>query len=203
MRTVCQTVYGYEELSESAKHTALDAHRYCEVEFREWWDAVYEDATHIGAILGIEIDEIWFSGFSCQGDGACFEGRYRYRAGWKRALDSFVGGPDLQILTEIGRQLRDAQHPHFYQLEATVKHRGRYCHEFTTEIDVFPPDLPVGAMWESRHGSHEEIPEALRRFMRWIYRSLEREHDWLTSDEAVAEAITARGYEFDEDGNPA
>jgi hypothetical protein len=38
--------------------------------------------------------------------------------------------------------------------------------------------------------------------MRWIYKSLEREYNYLTSDEAVAESLDANEYdfEFNEDG---
>jgi hypothetical protein len=46
----------------------------------------------------------------------------------------------------------------------------------------------------------EELAEALRAFMKWIYRQLEREYDYLTSDEAIAESIIANEYEFTEEG---
>lgn len=42
--------------------------------------------------------------------------------------------------------------------------------------------------------------EALRDLARWLYRQLEREYDYLTSDEAVDEAIVANEYSFTVDG---
>ena len=89
--TVHTEVFGYHELSEKAKEAALDAWAQ-ENEFFN--DFVYEDAVRVAELLGIEIDSkpvklmngstrydpaIFFSGFWSQGDGACFEGSYRYR----------------------------------------------------------------------------------------------------------------------------
>ena len=39
--------------------------------------------------------------------------------------------------------------------------------------------------------------------MRWSYRLLEREYEYLTSDDAIKETIEANEYEFDENGNLA
>lgn len=44
------------------------------------------------------------------------------------------------------------------------------------------------------------VIEALRDLARWLYRQLEREYDYLTSDEAVDEAILANEYSFTVDG---
>ena len=46
---------------------------------------------------------------------------------------------------------------------------------------------------------HEDVKDALRSFMRWIYKQLNEEHDYLTSDEAIDEALADKM--FDEDGN--
>ena len=42
--------------------------------------------------------------------------------------------------------------------------------------------------------------EALRDLARWLYRQLEREYDYLTSDESVDDAIRANNYTFTETG---
>ena len=44
------------------------------------------------------------------------------------------------------------------------------------------------------------VIEVLRDLARWLYRQLEREYDYLTSDEAVDEAIVANEYSFTVDG---
>lgn len=46
----------------------------------------------------------------------------------------------------------------------------------------------------------ETLTEALRDFNRWIYKALEKEYEYLTSDEAVEESIRTNAYEFTKDG---
>jgi len=55
--------------------------------------------------------------------------------------------------------------------------------------------------WQDMTADAEDVvSEALRDLARWLYRQLEREYEFLTSDEAVDEAITANDYSFMESG---
>ena len=85
----------------------------------------------------------------------------------------------------------ELQRIHFYTLLATVVHTGRYNHEYSTTIDT---------EGFTEKESEESLIELLRDFMRWIYRLLEKEYDWLNSDEEVEETIRANEYEFTESG---
>lgn len=44
------------------------------------------------------------------------------------------------------------------------------------------------------------VIEAMRELARWLYRQLEREYEYLSSDETVDEAIAVNDYTFTEDG---
>jgi hypothetical protein len=89
------------------------------------------------------------------------------------------------------------QRRNFYQLRAEASHRGHYYHEYCMAISV-ERDSPT---WQDMTADAEDvITEALRDLARWLYRQLEREYDYLTSDEAVDEAITANEYTFTEAG---
>ena len=46
----------------------------------------------------------------------------------------------------------------------------------------------------------DDMTDALREFADWIYAALAAEHDWLTSDETVAENIVANEYEVTAEG---
>ena len=46
----------------------------------------------------------------------------------------------------------------------------------------------------------EIVTEALRDLADWLYRQLEREYEYLTSDESVEETIIANEYTFTEAG---
>lgn len=191
------SVFTFDQLDDNAKEKAREWYRECALNY-DWWDCVYEDAKTAGELLGIDIDEIGFSGFWSEGDGAHFTGTYSYRKGSVQAVASYTGGSDEELIA-IAKRLQRVQRRNFYRLCATVRHHGHYQHEYCTEIEVYPYDN-VYIMTDDWEG---EVMDALRDFMRWIYRQLEREYTWLTSDENVDEGIRANGYEFYEDGTLA
>jgi hypothetical protein len=49
-------------------------------------------------------------------------------------------------------------------------------------------------------GAEDAIITALRDLARWLYRQLEREYEYQTSDAVVDEAILANDYTFTETG---
>lgn len=59
-------------------------------------------------------------------------------------------------------------------------------------------DGPTGQ--DATVDAEESVIEALRDLARWLYRQLEREYDYLSSDEVVDEVIAANGYTFTETG---
>jgi len=133
-RAITKYVYKFDELSESAKQKAIDDYRQDGIDY-DWYDAVYEDARQIGEILGIKIDNIYFSGFSNQGDGACFEGSYAYTKGNTKEIKDHA--PQDEELHRIARELQKLQKKNFYSLSAKVKQSGHYSHEYCTEIEVY------------------------------------------------------------------
>ena len=55
--------------------------------------------------------------------------------------------------------------------------------------------------WQDMTADAEDVvTEALRDLARWLYRQLEREYDYLSSDEVVDETILANGHTFTEIG---
>lgn len=199
-RTIEKTVYTFDELSDDAKEKARDWYREGALH-DDWYDCTFEDAKRCGALLGIDIERIYFSGFCSQGDGACFEGEYQYRKGWRRALRDEVGGDDLRELEDIGERLQETQRRAFYQITATTRQRGHYMHSGCMAVSVEATTPAGDDICEGFIDIEEDVTDALRLFADWIYTSLEREHDYLTSDESVDEMIEANEYEFDEDGD--
>lgn len=192
----------FSELSDSAKQTAIEKYREDGMH-DEWWDAVYDDAERVAEILGVDFDRkrngkeptIYFSGFSSQGDGACFEGDYRYAKGAVKAIRAYA--PTDKELHRIAQALQDVQRKNFYRLRAYCKHSGHYYHEFCMTVSVEDNDNSYRDIGEAE----DDITELLRDFARWIYRQLEAESDYLNSEEAITENIEANDYDFDEEGN--
>ena len=206
---ICTTVYRIDELSDAAKSRAKTWYRELGPQ-DDWWDAVYDDFERVCDILGVNLKTkpvrllgggtrqkpcIWFSGFWSQGDGACFEAGVRYAKGSVAEIKAYA--PQDAELHRIATALQDLQRRNFYQLSADVTHRGRYYHEFCMDIAV-DRDSPTSQPLTD--DAEAGITEALRDLARWLYRQLQAEHDHLTSDEAIEEAISINEYTFTENG---
>ena len=203
------TVYRLIELSGDAKDKARAWYREGGFD-HDWYDAVFEDFQRVAEILGLKLKCrtvrlmgggtrrepcIWFRGFWSQGDGACFEAFYAYRKGAPRRIREYA--PQDTALHRIADALQAIQRRNFYQLRAEASHRGHYCHEYCMGISV-ERDSPT--YQDMTADAEEGVIEALRDLARWLYRQLEREYDYLSSDDVVDEAIIANGYTFTEAG---
>lgn len=203
-------VYRLDELSDEAKEKARAWYRDGAFEY-DWYDCVYEDFESICKILGLRLDTravslygggtrgkpcIWFSGFWNQGDGACFEGRYSHAKAAPRKIRAHA--PKDEELHRIADALQAIQRRNFLQIHAVVTHRGRYYHENSMAISV-ERDSPTSQ--EMTSDAEDAVIEALRDLACWLYRQLEREYEYLTSDAVVDEAILANEYTFTEDGH--
>ena len=205
MRTLLKNVYTYDELDEAAKQKARDWWAQHVFEDSCDWEFVYEHAVQMGNLLGINIDTragtrhepcIWFSGFSSQGDGALFEGTYRYKKGAVKAIKAECNDAEL---IRIAQALQDVQRKHFYKLHATCSPRGHYSHSGCMDVDVYHYE----DQYRDIGDAEDEIRQLMRDFADWIYANLEAAYTYQTSDEVVEDAIRANGYEFDEDGGVA
>ena len=206
---ISTTVYRLNELPDCAKDRARTWYREGGFDY-DWYDAVYEDFQHIAEILGIRLKTrntrliggrtrqdpcIWFSGFWSQGDGAAWEGTYSYRK--SAAAELRVYAPKDKTLQRIAETLQAAQRQNFYQLRADVTHRGIYYHASTMAVSV---SRDSAAAVEVIGDAGSIVTDALRDLANWLYRQLEQEYDYLTSDEAVDETLVVGGYTFTEEG---
>lgn len=207
VRIVETPVYTFDELSDDAKERARDWYREG-IESEELTD--YDDWETIAEILGVEFKRhdvqlmgggtrsdpcIYWSGFSSQGDGASFEGRYSYAVTAPDKIRDHA--PEDATLHHIADALETVQEQHGYRLAARITQSGNYSHSGTMRVDVYDSDD------ESRDIGDAEaaITRELRRFADWIYQQLDAQNDYLTSDEQVDESILANGYEFTADGS--
>jgi hypothetical protein len=202
IETVTRKLYQFDELDSDAKNAAREWWRAGGLDY-EWWDCVCDNAKTIAGLMGIDPIEIQFSGFWSQGDGASFTGDYEYKAGSVAAVRDYA--PRDSVLHAIAESLARVQRRNFYQLSANVTRRtNHYVHENTVSVDVtrgvrggYDYYIPAN------DDASEAITEALRDFMRWIYRQLESEYEYINSDESVDESILCNEYEFTVDGSRA
>ncbi len=208
-RIVETTVFTIDELSDAAKENARIWYRDQGLH-DEWYDFVYEDFETICGILGITLattpvrlygggtrdkPQIFWSGFSFQGDGASFAGCYSHAKGAARAIRAHA--PQDTELHRIADELQALQRKNFWQLNATVRQRGRYCHEYTMTIEV-ERDSPT---WQPPTDDTEDaVTEAMRDLARWLYRQLRSEYEHQTSNDAVDEIVGINEWTFTADG---
>ncbi|MYG52352.1 MAG: antitoxin of toxin-antitoxin stability system [Rhodospirillaceae bacterium] len=208
-RIVETVVYEIKELSGAAKERARAWYRESCLDY-DWHEFVYDDFEAICGLLGVTLEthpvplmgggtrekpQIFYSGFSSQGDGASFSATYEYASGAARAVRAHA--PRDTDLHAIADTLQEVQQPNFYQLSAGIRQRGRYCHEYTMAIDV-ERDSPT---WQPlTDGAEDTVIEAMRDLARWLYRQLEREYDYRTSDEVVDETLAFNEWTFTEAG---
>lgn len=206
--TVTREIFQFDELSDSAKEKARDWYR-AGLEFYD--EHIIEMAATAAELFGLDIrttrkaqmggghhyaPTVYFSGFSSQGDGACFEGNYRYKKGALKAVKTEF--PTDGTLHGIVQRLQDVQRRNFYQLAASCKHRGRYYHSGYMSVDVERLDGK-----EVANDAETDLTDALRDFANWIYSNLESEYDYQNSDAAVDKTIRANDYEFTAEGRIA
>jgi hypothetical protein len=182
-------IYTLPELTGSAREKALQYLREGATDY-DWFDFVYEDVKTIASIMGIEIDNIYFKGFCSQGDGACFDGRYKYKKGALKEIKKYA--PDT-TLHNLCQRLQDLQKPYFYEITANTSCNDRYMRtEGDYDINGRFFDIPDVVI--------DGMDQIFSEFADWIYTQLETEYDYITSDESLLENAEASGYEFDESG---
>ena len=183
-----------------AQQALIDRYRDINTD-HEWWESTYERFKERMDAIGIHVHRMYFSGFWSQGDGACFEGHV---SDWGLFLKSL--GITNDVLVEFA-----CNHWSF-----GVEHRGRYYHEEFTYLhtDMPNPAAEDDEWFIERYSPYgvsdfrsvawlavlrgfdfpameETFRDAFKDHMRQLYKDLEAEYDYLTSDEVVWEAIVA------------
>ena len=151
-----------------------------------WWDFIYEDWREKLEKAGFHGAQIYFSGFWNQGDGACFDAECN--------TDDLVKDLD----------------PKFKQLHSDVditisiqsnSYANHYSHERTRYIDI---DIYKDNITPDQDSMLDELQAIIEQkrldLCRAIYKDLENEYEYRTSDEALIEDAEANEWTFNEQG---
>lgn len=195
MRTESINIYTFDELSDKAKEKAIQWYRGSGLDY-EWWCYVYEDAKTIASLMGIKIDQIYFSGFWSQGDGACFTGKFGPMPGTGKDVKDYA--PKDETLHNIADKIYQLQKQYDFGIMGEVCRNDYYSHSGTMYLE----DVNISGEYLVEYDVIErKYVEILRTFADWIYKQLENEYNYLTSDEHIVESIQINEYEFLEDGS--
>lgn len=202
--------YRFDELTDAAKEKARDWYRECRYNDPSDFDSVIDDFVTIAEMIGVSFathevhlmngksrwePKIWWSGFCSQGDGACFEGTYDYKADAVLKVRGYCS--DEEII-RIAEQLAKLQCENAFGLHADIERTSsNYAHENTVSVCVYDRRNEEREL----EGDGDAITHLMKDLMRWLYGQLDEQNDYLYSAECVDESITANEYMFDEEGN--
>jgi len=192
----------------------LDEHRDFNVT-HDWWDCVYSDFSQICEIMGIELDkdEPSFSGFWSQGDGASWSGRYAAQSTLRGYETRGQISPTYDLapakirehapqdeeLRRIADELCFLARVYGSTYAIVRRHDHRYVHSNTmcvSEWEYCDENIDMNEVDEAVIGHVEEaLLHAFKALADWLYKALDAEYDYRTSDEAVIEALEANEIE--------
>jgi hypothetical protein len=191
MQIVEIKTYKFDELSEKAQMKAIEREQVNDygLLYGAWYGDVINEWKEKLAMFGYEDTTIYFSGFSSQGDGACFITKNIDLTKWLKAQKltnkyraSFLHSDDFHVSIE------------------KISHH--YSHEFTVDCNV--------EGWSDNEKINEQlnmlekiIIDHARSLMKQIYRDLEAEYDYLTDEDVIRDYLTSNEFDFLEDGTIA
>jgi hypothetical protein len=217
-----QTEFIYEDLSPKAKEKALEW--FSSTLDYEWWECTYDHAKEDAKAKGFDIEDIRFSGFWSQGDGASWTGSVNLSKFLEHHLKD--DNPDygryftLQAIIDEGggwvEKNVSIERRGYHYLHSNMMRIDSICFSGVDYLDAdseerLQADGPlqranIYQLWQGIDGAAliDELEEwVLKEAMAiadGIYADLEAEHDHLTSEESLIEGAYANGWRFDEDG---
>ena len=188
----------------------IDKWRTINVEDTYWSESIIDDwVKEKLPQYGIYADKVHWSGFASQGDGACFVGTVDLNEFCLRHADTFpllarwvrINGAALGVI-RVTTSSRNYCHANTMRFESD---NGFDEESFSDDIasDELTAAVAEKANWVSKAAAEYDalyliVEEACKDSAREIYRELEVEFDYLTSDEVVWEAIEASELHLEE-----
>ena len=223
MRTIQVKLYKFNELGKEAKEKVLEKHREWNVEFDEWYDCLFENWKEKLDKVGFEDAKIEFSGFWSQGDGACFTAHCNMANLLSRYLHSKTLVNFIMENVDMSASIETMNHHYSHANTKNFQLNWDSTQSLAKVLKAPTADLPLllgEDMDESDKNIYElrvkkqigpidmdKLQEDLEEYRtdlcNEIYRDLEKEYNYLTSDEAVIESLEANDREFTVDGDDA
>lgn len=179
-------------LSPDRRNELLEQYRYRDVCNYEWWDCVEEQFKEQCLEVGIRVDKMYFSGFSSQGDGACFKGVV---ADWAKYLPVLKHPEWVEFSGDWDARCSSSGH---YSHSGTMQLSSEFPLDRTNPYDEDEAPLQFSA-WEIKNPNvptetqlldlEDEILDDLRSRADQLYKDLEAEYDYLTDDDTVVERL--------------
>lgn len=207
----------WKKTNKKVYNKILDEHRFINVEYHDWYEYTYEYFKNEMDKIGVAVDDIRFSGFYSQGDGASFTGevydvhKFLKKAKIKTVLSKLDDNDFGDIYIEFTRTT--SRYVHEKTVEANVEfYDGNSDDEDKLQfiLNKLNPNVvgygEKGYYFEDyiedmRMELEEDISDWLIDTCKDLYEMLNDENDILVSDVQVYETLLSNDYEFDYNGN--
>lgn len=189
MKQITINLYSFNELPKDIQRKVLDDNRTINVD-HDWYDFIYDNWKEKLTAFGFIAPIIRFSGFYSQGDGACFDA----------AIDLETVLKQEDIPAEYKKLILAKDSVEF----GIKSNSSYYSHEHTRFIDWCISDWNVDVRTQSNiilQSFCDWLESKRIVFCQQIYNDLQKEYEYLTSDEAIKETIIANDYTFESDGS--
>ena len=192
--TVIYDTYKFEELSEKSQEKVIQKYREDKTQWSNEYvfECILDDWKEKLEDLGFLAPKLYFSGFSCQGDGACFEAECDLHELIKHVNTDNIYRHLVPFINEN-------------QITVTIESNSfatHYSHERTRHIEIDQPfwkeRCPRAAALSLR--LRDELEEFRYDLAHELYVALEKEWDYHMSDECIKEDIQCNELTFLENG---
>jgi hypothetical protein len=194
-------------MTDDRKQELIERYRTISVD-HEWWDSTYDDFKSICRRMGIDLDmgEPSFQGFWSQGDGASFTGIFNADIADTAPETIRNYAPIDKELHRIADELCMLGRV-YYRAYAQIgrPYGSHHCHSHTMFVANYAPlEGDVDDWADEVHTAVETGLQGLFRDLAdWLYNTLERKYDYLTSDEAVWGTIVANELDREDEDEDA
>jgi len=199
--------YKYQDLSYTAKEKALSnyvEHYVTYDNYEHTYERWVEKLGELG--IDIQIDDIRYSGFWSQGDGASFTGTINLQCFLEAHPAIQEGYPELYLsLIPFSGAPRAT---YTLSLNRVSHHSLPYVHDKTVGLDWELVDWDTEDMGEGMEyleslmsSAEEDILYQCREYMQEIYSDLEEDYEYQCSEESFLDTVELNDWLFTETGN--
>ena len=189
MRKVNIELYQFKELSEEAQKRVIENMQEDDSFLMyDWYSWVYDEfKSKMYQKYMCNVNDIYFTGFWSQGDGASFSGYV--------IIEEY-----LKATKQISKYANLRKYLEQYTPSVDIRQSGNYYHSNT--MSFYDEDFTEATekQQDQLYKIMDEIEEVMKQEADDLYRELEQEYEYQTSDEAIAEQLINAEYEFYADG---
>lgn len=192
------TVYRFDELPEDVKQKVLDKYRSINVEDSFWYGHFNDQLTDDLKEFGLCFESFSFCGFYSQGDGASI--KYSVADDFKFIRHLMPSEEDSRIIARLEKwAVGGLDHD-----RETQRRRGfnYYADYYAIEFSLYQGDscAPLPRLTDFVERLNKASEEFHKDISRKLYKDLEKEYEYQTSDEVLTEYFKDSDYMFTEGG---